>query len=196
MWAECISWFPNNRIINTLVPTIIKIDQYRYLSYCTRDGRLWKYESTIIVCASITIIAIIGYLTYVCRFHSTIKLIPFICWVKCWKTDLDVIVLKTWSYGTIIIIFVTTIWTIWLSQEILIMIITIIKILPIPILYTRQWYWIGSDIWNTQCIRECVQAILCKVWLHVRLLYTCTCIHSFYLYSTLIKLWLILDPAV
>ena len=49
---------------------------------CDRDGQLWKYESVIIVCASITVIAIIGYLTYVCRFPSTIKLIPFICWVN------------------------------------------------------------------------------------------------------------------
>ena len=39
------------------------------------------YENMIIVCACITII---GYLTYRCtgRFHSTIKLIPIICWLN------------------------------------------------------------------------------------------------------------------
>ena len=35
----------------------------------------YENESMIIVCASITIIAITGYLTYVCRFHSTINLL-------------------------------------------------------------------------------------------------------------------------
>ena len=65
----------------------------------------WLLSASIMI---ITIIAIISYLIYVCRFDATIKLtIP--C-KQCWTTDLDVVVLKTWSYGTIIIIFMTTVW--------------------------------------------------------------------------------------
>ena len=107
-----------------------------WLAIESRDGRLWKYESMIIICASITIIAIIGYLTYVCRFHSTIKLILFICWVnivenwfrcdstenlKLWHNnhyfcDHDMAIFRQYDYH-------------W---KFLITIIMIIKILPIP----------------------------------------------------------------